>query len=398
MNGVLAPRLVLVTRETEYDALMVRHATRGQAQAFLRRRGQDLGGMDHGRGQLSEALAVIRAGLPKGWRLAQVRRAELDRFLFAPEDVVVAVGQDGLVANLAKYLNGQPVIGVNADPGRNAGILVPHAPGDVAALLSAAAAGTAPIEARTMIRAELDDGQAILALNEVFVGHASHQSARYAITHGGREELQSSSGLIVATGTGTTGWALSIARSTGLEVSLAPDEPAGLFLVREPWPSRATGASIVSGRLGPADRLVVASRMNEGGVVFADGIEHDRLDFAWGRTLTLRVAEQRLRFVPGRAPPTPPAPVRRAPARSAAPPATAPKPAAPKSAAPKPAVPPAPVRRRAVAPAARGKARERRRTRLMLVFWLALVLFAVASGIRSCAEPPVGPPPAAGAP
>ena len=302
MTGVLGPRLVLVTRETEYDELLVRHATRGQATAFLRRRGQTLEGLDRQREALSAMVSEIRGGVPKGWRIAAVRRAELDRFLFAPEDVVVAVGQDGLVANLAKYLRGQPVIGVNADPTRNPGVLVPHRAADVARMLPLAAAGTIGIDERTMIHAEVDDGQVLLALNEVFVGHASHQSARYSIAFGGREEVQSSSGLIVATGTGATGWALSIARATGVSIVVSPEEQAGLFLVREPWPSVATGASIVSGRLGGADRLVVVSRMNEGGVVFADGMERDRLDFGWGRTLTLRIAAERLRFVPGAGP------------------------------------------------------------------------------------------------
>ena len=301
MSSSLSPRLVLVTRETEYDELMVRHATPGQARAFLRRRGQSLEGLDRQRDTLGGMLAAIRAGVPKGWRIAAVRRAELDRFLFAPEDVVVAVGQDGLVANVAKYLHGQPIIGVNADPERNAGVLVPHAPGDVPALLPLAAAGTLRTEPRTMVQAELDDGQMLLALNEVFIGHSSHQSARYQLSWAGREELQSSSGLIVATGTGASGWALSISRATGIEVALAPGEAAGMFLVREPWPSRSTAAGIVSGRLGPGDSLVVASRMNEGGVVFADGMEHDRLDFAWGRTLTVRLAARQLCFVPGRA-------------------------------------------------------------------------------------------------
>ena len=324
----LGPRLVLVTRETEYEELLVRHATRGQADAFLRRRGQTLQGLDRQRGRVADMLAEIRGGLPKGWRIAQVRRAELDRFLFGPEDVVVAVGQDGLVANVAKYLQGQPVIGVNADPERNPGILVPHAPGDVARMLPEAAAGRLATVSRTMIRAELDDGQALLALNEVFVGHASHQSARYTLSFGGREELQSSSGLIVATGTGATGWALSIGRATGIAVAVAPDEPAGMFLVREPWPSRATGASLVSGRIDTDGALVVASRMNEGGVVFADGMEHDRLEFGWGRTLTVRVAQQRLRFVPGKAVPVPrtapirPVPIRPAPIGLARPPPT----------------------------------------------------------------------------
>lgn len=361
----LGPRLVLVTRETEYEQLLVRHATAGQAGAFLRRRGQSMEGMSRRRDTLGDMLATIRAGVPKGWRIAAVRRAELDRFLFAPEDVVVAVGQDGLVANLAKYLDGQPVIGVDADPGRNAGVLVPHAPEDVAALLPLAAAGRIATETRTMIRAELDDGQAILALNEVFVGHASHQSARYVVTWAGQEEQQSSSGLIIATGTGATGWALSISRATGVDIQVDPGEPAGLFLVREPWPSRATGASIVAGRLGPTDRLLLASRMNEGGVVFADGIEHDRLDFGWGRTLTVSIASRHLRFVPGRTRPPAPPPRRNVPARAATrpgPPAIA---ALPNPAPRTPTLPSRPLGRRA---------------RLVLI--IAAVLLAAA--IRSC--------------
>lgn len=310
MSSALAPRLILVTRETEYEGLLTRHATRGQAEAFLRQRspgrsGQTLEELDARREHIAALLAEIRAAVPRGWRIASVRRAELDRFLFGPEDVVVAVGQDGLVANVAKYLSGQPVIGVNADPVRNAGVLVPHTAAAAAAMLPLAAAGTLRTEPRTMVHAELDNGQTLLALNEVFVGHSSHQSARYSLIYSGREEAQSSSGLIIATGTGATGWALSISRATGVTLKLRPDELAAMFMVREPWPSRATGASIVSGRLGENDTLLIVSRMNEGGVVFADGIEGDRLDFAWGRTLRISISRQHLNFVPGNKPSSP---------------------------------------------------------------------------------------------
>ena len=58
----------------------------------------------------------------------------------------------------------------------------------------------------------LDDGQTLLALNELFIGHHSHQSARYTISTGDNEERHSSSGVIVSTGTGATGWARSIHR------------------------------------------------------------------------------------------------------------------------------------------------------------------------------------------
>lgn len=392
MTGALGPRLVLVTRESDYEQLLARHATRGQADVFLRRRAQSLEGLDAQRDHVRDAVAQIRAAVPKDWRIAAVRRAELDRFLFGPEDLVVAVGQDGLVANVAKYLSGQPVIGVNADPARNPGILVPHKPGEVAAMLALHAVGKLGTESRTMVQAELDDGQRLLALNEVFVGHASHQSARYTIAYAGREEAQSSSGVIVATGTGATGWALSISRATGVSIDLRPDDRAAVFLAREPWPSLATGVGIASGRIAAGDILLLVSRMNEGGVVFADGMEGDRLDFAWGRTLRVSISDRALRFVPSR---DPQAAARTRPAVGARTRRVAAAPVMTKPAA------------ASAAPAGAGKVPPARRVparRLRILRIAPFVLLLVLAGVvRACGGPdgPVGgpaPPPASGSP
>ena len=297
MAGTLSPRAVLVTREDDYDLLLARHATRGQAEFFLRARRQTVDEADERHRKVGTALATVRAGIPRDWRMAQIRRSELDSFLFGPEDVVVPVGQDGLVANVAKYLDGQPVIGVNPEPARNVGVLVMHAPEEVAGLLVPVSAGQVATEDRTMLRAELDTGQSILALNEVFVGHASHQSARYVLTHGSASETQSSSGLIVTSGTGATGWALSIGRATGHQVQLTPTDRAAAFLVREPWPSQVTGADLAFGQLRDGAKLRVVSRMNEGGVVFADGIERDRLELGYGAGVSIGVDTRVLRLV-----------------------------------------------------------------------------------------------------
>jgi hypothetical protein len=137
-----------------------------------------------------------------------------------------------------------------------------------------------------------------LALNEVFLGHCSHQSARYRIACGEREEIQSSSGMIVTTGTGATGWARSIRRERNTDLRLPePEERQLAFLVREAFPSIGTGTSITEGLLDGADALEVVSRMNDGGVIFGDGIEDDRLMFNWGCRATVQLAEDRLRLV-----------------------------------------------------------------------------------------------------
>ncbi|HEX8556045.1 MAG TPA: hypothetical protein VF695_15165, partial [Sphingomonas sp.] len=218
---------------------------------------------------------------------------------FAPEDVIVVVGQDGLVANVAKYLDDQPVLGLNPAPDLYDGVLVRLGLADLRALLPASVAGAAPVERRTMVEARLDSGERLLALNEVFVGHRGHQSARYRIATADAAEDQSSSGLIVASGTGATGWARSIAEVTGAGLDLTPQERAVGFFVREPFPSIATGTRLRHGRITGAP-LCVTSRMNDGGVIFADGIERDFLAFDWGRGVTIGPAARCLNLVTGR--------------------------------------------------------------------------------------------------
>jgi NAD kinase len=294
--AAIAPRVVFVTRETDYELLVARHATRDQARFFLETRGQRIEEVERRHAHFHAVLAGARASVPAEWRQALVKRADLDRFLFAPEDVVVPVGQDGLVANVAKYLDRQPVLGVNPAPDLYDGVLVRVAAGRLAALLPASVAGAAAIERRTMVQASLDSGETLVALNEIFVGHRSHQSARYRIETDGEAEDHSSSGLIVASGTGATGWARSIAEATHLDLTLGREERAVGYWVREPFPSIATTTRMRAGKLADTP-LAVTSRMNDGGVIFADGIEQDFIAFDWGRRVQLSPAPRALHLV-----------------------------------------------------------------------------------------------------
>ncbi len=292
------PRAVVVTRRSDLEGLVARHGTREQARFFLERRGQLIEEMERRHGKLESALRAVSQAIPAKWRRVRLTREDLSRFVFEPADVIVAVGQDGLVANVAKYLSGQPVLGVNPDPESYDGILVPHGAGEAERLLHAVAVEKCEIEERTMVDATSDDGQRLRALNEIFVGHRTHQSARYRLRFGRGEERQSSSGLIVATGTGATGWARSIDLQRARRVRLpAPGDPALVLYVREPFPSVSTGTSLCEGLVAGGEAVEVVSEMNEGGVVFGDGMEDDRIDFGWGMRVGVRTAQERLRLV-----------------------------------------------------------------------------------------------------
>jgi hypothetical protein len=272
--------------------LRARHVTREQSRFYLRARGQTLDQIEARHIKFEQALHHCRSTLPSDWRQAVVYRTDFDRFLFGPEDVIIAVGQDGLVANIAKYLDGQPVFGVNPDPQQYDGVLVRFAPDRWQETLARWMAHQVRFEQRPMVEAKLESGEKLLALNEIFVGHSTHQSARYAIRFGDQLEVHSSSGIIISSGTGTTGWARSIMEATGRSVSLQPVEKRVAFFVREPFPSIATGNSIQSGEMGLSEHLQITSMMNEGGTIFADGIEKDRLPFDWGRIASVGLSDK----------------------------------------------------------------------------------------------------------
>jgi len=295
-----APRVVVVTRPSDYEALLARHGTHEQARFFLERRGQDINDAKERDAWQRAVLDGVSRAIPSSRvRRSNVTRADLSRFLFEPDDVVVCVGQDGLVANVAKYLSTQHVIGINADPSHNDGVLVRHKAGAAKDLLGAAlGGGRLRVEKRTMVEAITDDGVRLVALNEIYAGHRTHQSARYRLRHHDGEERQSSSGVVVSTGTGATGWARSIALGRSQPPSLPkPSDPSLVFFVREAFPSIATGTNLVGGAVDPSFPLTIVSEMNEGGTLFGDGIEDDAVDFRWGLCATIRPAKERLHLV-----------------------------------------------------------------------------------------------------
>jgi NAD kinase len=295
-------RVVLVTRRTRLDELVARHNTVGQAKFYVESLGADFS--DYLRESEAYAASVRTAtAVLQAWgRWQAVDRTLLANFVFAPDDIVVALGQDGLVANTMKYLDGQPLVGVNPEPARWDGVLLPFRAHDLKAVLADVAAGRRPLRNVTMAEARLSDGQVLRAVNDLFIGPRSHTSALYDLCHGGQTEFQSSSGLIVSTGLGSTAWLKSVVTGSmaiAHSVAGAPvaawealpwDAPQLVFAVREPFPTRTARATMVFGAVAAGQPLVVRSRMPEAGVIFSDGMEADFLRFTAGLEATIAPA------------------------------------------------------------------------------------------------------------
>lgn len=149
----LVPRVVVVHRRTEREQIVRERGTWGQAKFQAKAASLSLSAVEARHSATDQALQTVSSAIPGIWRRGAVEREDLDRFLFEPEDIVVVVGQDGLAANVAKYLSGQPVIGIDPNPGTGLGVLTRHRADQCAALIAEAAEGRAAIEERTMVAA-----------------------------------------------------------------------------------------------------------------------------------------------------------------------------------------------------------------------------------------------------
>ncbi|MGY3588584.1 NAD kinase [Bradyrhizobium sp. USDA 4341] len=303
-------KIVLVTRKTRLEELIAKYLTAAQARFYVEHLGADFSDYQREHDVYHAERHVTVQALEQWGRYQIIDRSFLPNFIFGPSDIVVALGQDGVVANTMKYLDGHPLIGLNPDARRYDGILLPFVPRDLPALLREVAGDKRGHKAVTMAKAALTNGQILHAVNDLFIGARTHTSAVYEIALADQKERQSSSGLIVATGLGSTAWfksivtgSLAIAGSFGGGAGSPPylpqawDAGALRFAVREPFPSRTSQVTLVCGSLERTERLSVRSLMPENGVIFSDGIEADRLDFNSGTEAQITVAEREGRLI-----------------------------------------------------------------------------------------------------
>lgn len=306
-------KIVIVTRKTVLEELVERHGTLEQAQFLTINRGQSFDDIQTAHQRYHASLTKLKAAVPMGVRTQIIERAFLPNFLFSPWDLVATLGQDGLVVNVAKYLQDQPIVAFNPDPMRVDGVLIPFHMEQAADTLHDAVYSFMPAKQHSMARASLVDGQALDAVNDLFIGVQSHTSARYRLRYRGLSEDQSSSGIIVSTGAGSTGWFRSVlTASAGVAAGILGPEPIGdlrdryqfdpesqelRFTVREPFVSRTSSAEIIYGSVGPGESLEIVSQMPHGGVIFSDGMETDFLRFESGMKLSVTLSDRRMNLL-----------------------------------------------------------------------------------------------------
>lgn len=293
---------IIVKPKTRLEMLNERFNTKSQAKFYIKRQGGNFEDYEEEHEIFHQSLNRVQSQLSKVVKHKIVERSFLPSYLFSDKNMIIAIGQDGLVANTAKYSKGIPIVAINPDRMRYDGILLPFHPDNFTQGVENVLQNHFRQSTFHFAEARLNDGQRLLAFNDLFIGASSHVSARYRIQYNEMEEEQSSSGIIVSTRAGSTGWMSSIFNMAygvaGLfEKDLAPKQPEVkenqlLFAVREPFKSLRTQANLSVGVVNNSFRLRIESLMPAGGVIFSDGIESDYLSFNSGTIASIGIAEE----------------------------------------------------------------------------------------------------------
>ena len=298
---------IIVKNQTRLEALIERFNTKSQAKFYIESLGGQFEDYEAEHVTFYHSLNSLQTQLSSVVKHKIVERSFLPSFIFSETYLVIVIGQDGLVANTAKYSRSVPVIAVNPDKGRYDGVLLPFDTSNFISGVERVMTGKYPSKVMQFAQARLNDGQRLLAFNDLFIGASSHISARYKITFNNKTEEHSSSGIIVSTQAGATGWLSSIFNmaygvTNIFEKSLTPKRPKLendqlLFAIREPFKSIKTQIGINAGILNAQSKLTIESLMPSYGIIFSDGIESDFLKFNSGMIATIDVAPETANLV-----------------------------------------------------------------------------------------------------
>lgn len=298
---------IIVKNKTRLETLIERFNTKAQAKFYIERLGGNFEDYVIEHDTFHYSFNQIQTQLSSTLKNKVVERIYLPNYIFTETNVIVVVGQDGLVANTAKYSKGIPMIAVNPDKQRYDGILLPFDTSDFIYGVENVIKGKYQFRTMSFAEAKLNDGQSLLAFNDLFIGASSHISARYKIFYNKKIEEQSSSGLLVSTKAGSTGWLSSVfnmaygvagmfEKNIKLKRPKLNDDDL-LFAVREPFQSIRTQTGITAGLIKRQNNLVVESLMPVNGIIFSDGIEADFLKFNSGTIATIGLADKKATLV-----------------------------------------------------------------------------------------------------
>ncbi|MFO0415839.1 MAG: hypothetical protein ACK5Y6_00990 [Pseudomonadota bacterium] len=218
---------------------------------------------------------------------------------------IVALGGDDFLKLVSQHIEDLPVLGVNSDPATSTGVLLSTSIEKLPEAIQALETDSYKIERWTRVELTIDGTSCGRALNDVVLGKRDfrHMSRHELEVHGEKTQ-QRSSGILISTGAGSTGWFSSAGLYLGgKDRSFSREAPYIRFELREPQVKvyESNGHRIVElpphveGTLVAGDCLRITSLNDDEGIASRDSL--DELPFRRGAVAELSVSSHPLRVI-----------------------------------------------------------------------------------------------------
>ena len=231
------------------------------------------------------------SGILDGRDVKIVKSRELDETFFSGVDLVITIGGDGAVIRAAAFIRECPLLGINSEPEMSEGALTGIMDRDLGFLEDVLRGNFKTLNRQ---RAEIVINGRVIpypALNEVYAGAENQfHTSRYIIRYRGGEEEHRSSGVLVATGSGSNAWYMAAGRKP-----FGCEEERLEFVVREPFRGRLFNAGITCGEVLKGEEIIFESRRDDGGIIALDA--NMVYDFNYGETALVRLSDAPLKTI-----------------------------------------------------------------------------------------------------
>lgn len=178
---------------------------------FMAESNRDVERMKKSHEAQQKSLETIVAGLSRaGISHEAIYRAELETMGVGGSDLVISVGGDGTFLEVSHYILSPelPILGVNSDTNASTGFFTYATADNFAKVMEAIENGKAPITVLNRLEVILNDKKLPEpVLNDILVAHTNPAAmTRYTLVADRVPTEVRSSGLLVCTAAGSTGW------------------------------------------------------------------------------------------------------------------------------------------------------------------------------------------------
>ena len=211
----------------------------------------------------------------------------LEKTPFKDVDMVIVLGGDNSFTCVSQLIGKTPILGINIDPDRSAGCLMQHKASNkdsIVKLRDSLEKGYA-IELWTRLQANVDGIDITPATSEYFLGEKQRNyMSRHILTYQGKEYEQKCSGLLVATGAGSTGWYKS---AIPLRDSFSKTIPSAAFVATESYSGRR---HVTDGFFDYKEELTIHSLNDSEGIISVDS--WNEVPFPRGSVAKIKIGTQ----------------------------------------------------------------------------------------------------------